>query len=360
MALKKTNLILKGAPLPVDFEGDLQMLFEAMIERLSILSPVGTNFFVVGDIEPSSDLGPWLKGGTQWWVFSATAGHYVPIDISASLPKFAFFQADDPGTPGDTDPLIWIRTVEDRIAGIYGWNGTAWKASGNIPNSGTTAQRPATPGDLEEYFDTDISVLLRFERGAWRTSAGSPGDVKATMAATLAAALTQNPGWSYLGDSDQSIRGRAIGMATKDPGATPIASFPTDSGISERASGDKAGAETVTLQSDEIEQHTHEIGHATALGANHTLLLHRVDDGQDLTIPAPLPPNHWQSNPVNGSDPSAAEGDTKPGTAGDGPTGTKFITATQYSKANADSLTKAAQPHENVPPTLYLWHLVKD
>lgn len=354
MSLKKTNLILKGAPLPVDFEGDLQMLFEAMIERLSILSPVGTNFFVVGDIEPSSDLGPWLKGGTQWFVFSPTLGHYVPIDISASLPKFAFFQADDPGTPGTGDPLIWIRTVEDRIAGIYGWNGAEWKASGNIPNNGTTAQRPSAPGDLEEYFDTDISVLLRFERGAWRTAAGSPGDVKATMAATLAAALTQNPGWDYLGTDDQSIRGRAIAMATKDPGATPTASFTTDSGISERASGDKAGSESVVLNSGQIEQHTHEIGHASGLGNNHQHLLHRVDDGQDLTIPAPLPPNYYESDGVAGS-----RGNTKSGTAGDGPTGTVLITSTQFSKANAASLTVAAQGHDNVPPTLYLWHLVK-
>jgi microcystin-dependent protein len=352
MSLKKTNLILKGAPLPVDFEGDVQALFEAMVERLSILSPVGTNFFVVGDIEPSSDLGPWLKNGSQWWVFSASEGHYVPIDISASLPKFAFIQADDPGEPGEGDPLIWIRTVEDRIAGLYGWNGTAWKASGNIPNSGTTAQRPAVPGDFEEYFDTDISVHLRYERGAWRTSAGSPGDVKATMAATLAEALTTNPGWSYLGASDQSIRGRGIGMATKDPGATPVASFPTDSGISERASGDQDGQENVTLDSTQIEQHTHEIGHAAALGPNHTALFHRVDDGQDLTIPPPIPPNYWQTETSpNGS---------KTGTAGDGPTGTKLITAVQYSKAAAASLTTAAQPHENVPPTLYLWHLVKD
>lgn len=351
MALKKTNLILKAAPLPVDFEGDVQALFEAMVERLSILSPVGTNFFVVGDIEPSSDLGPWLKGGTQWWVFSASAGHYVPIDISASLPKFAFVQAEDPGTPDDDDPLIWIRTVEDRIAGIYGWNGTAWKASGNIPNSGTTAQRPAVPGNFEQYFDTDISVLLQFERGAWRTASGSPGDVKATMSATLAEALTQNPGWGYLGVSDQTIRGRGIGMATKDPGATPTASFPTDSGISERAAGDKDGQEEVTLDSNQIQQHTHEIGHAADLGPNHTALLHRVDDGQDLTIPPIIPPNYWQTaTSPNGS---------KAGTAGDGPTGTKLITARQYGKTEAASLTGDAQPHENVPPTLYLWHLVK-
>jgi hypothetical protein len=47
------------------------------------------------------------------------------------------------------------------------------------------------------------------------------------------------------------------------------------------------------------------------------------------------------------------------GSAGDGPTGTKVITAPQYSKADAASLTESAQPHENRPQSLWLWTLVK-
>lgn len=350
MALNKTNLVLKAAPLPPDFRGTLQEFYEAMIKRLSILSPVGTNFFVVGDTEPASDVGPWLKGGTQWWVFSAEEKQYVPIDVSASVPKLFFLQPANPGTPGATDPIIWIRTAQDRIAGIYGWTGSEWRASSNITNNGPTADRPTVPVDLEEFYDTDINVLLRFERGAWRTAAGSPGDVKQVTHTLLAEAKRINPGWDVLGADDESIRGRFIGMAAKDPGASPEASYTTPSGITARAAGITAGEETHVLTSDELEQHTHEVGHQTVLGDNHTIRIHRVDDGKDYTIPAPVPPNYWQSDGV---------GDAKTGTAGDGPTGTNLITAKQYSKTEAPELTKDAEPHNNLPQALFLWTLVK-
>lgn len=354
MALNKTGLIIKAAPLPADFCGTPQDLFQAMIERMEILSPVGTNFFVVGDIEPSSDVGPWLRGGTQWWVFSATEKRYVPLDISASLPTLFFLQDANPGTPGTGDPLIWLRTSQDRIAGLYGWNGSEWKASGNIPNNGTTTQRPTAPADFEEYFDTDINVLLRFERGAWRTAAGSPGDVKSVTHLTLELAVQHNPGWSLLGLNDQSQRGRLIGQAAKDPGATPVASFVTDSGITARFAGEEAGEETHILISAEHEQHTHLLGHATALNNDNNILIHRVDDAEEIDIPPIVPPNHFR---VDGE---AGTNGTKTGTAGTGPTGTMLITSRQLSNSAAPSLTGAALPHNTLSQTLFLWTLVKD
>lgn len=354
MPLQKTGLVIKAAPLPLDFLGTPQDLFEAMVERLEILSPVGTNFFIVGDVEPSSDVGPWLKGGVQWWVFSASEKRYVPLDISASLPNLFFLQPDNPGTPGPDDPLIWLRTSQDRIAGLYGWNGAEWKASGNIPNNGTTAQRPTAPAEFEEYFDTDINVLLRFERGAWRTSAGSPGDVKSVTHTTLELALTFNPGWSLLGLNDQSSRGRLIGQASKDPGGTPDASFATDSGITARFAGEKAGEETHTLTSAEHEQHTHLMGSATALNSGNDIRLHRVDDAAEIPIPPIVPPNFFR---VDGE---GSTNGTKTGTAGTGATGTMLITARQLSNSAAPSLTGAALPHNTLPQTLFLWTLVKD
>src|SRR5262245_792106 len=264
MALNKTNLVLKGAPLPVDFRGTVQDLFEEMIRRLSILSPVGTNFFVVGDVEPSSNVGPWLKNGTQWWVFSDAEGRYVPADITASLPQLFFIQSTNPGTPGADDPVIWIRTNENRIVGLYGWNGEEWKASGEIINNGPTASRPGNPTDLERFFDTDINVEIRWERGLWRTASGSPGDVKSVTHTTLAEAKRFNPGWDVVGVDDESQRGRFIGMAAKDPGTNPQDSFTTPSGITSKAAGEQAGEEAVTLTSKQVEQHTHEIGHMFA------------------------------------------------------------------------------------------------
>ena len=356
MALNKTNLVLKASPLPVDFRGTVQDFFEAIVARLAILSPVGTNFFVVGDVEPSSNVGPWLKNGKQWWVFSETEGRYVPEDISAALPKFFFIQPDDPGAPGVGDPTIWVRTNESRIVGLYGWNGVEWKASGNITNNGPTASRPGNPTDLEEFFDTDINVLIRYERGAWRTAAGSPGDVKSVTHSTLIEAKRFNPGWEVLGADDESQRGRFIGMASKDPGTNPASALQTPPGITSKAAGEQAGSEFVTLTSLQIDQHTHEIGHLFANAANQRARLHRIDDGDDLAVPSPAPPNHARSDaPAFGT----GAWDVVSGGAGDGPTGAKLITSKQYTKANAGNYTTSAQPHENTPAALFLWTLYK-
>lgn len=358
MALNRTNLVLKAAPLPIDFKGTPQDLFEAMVTRLSILSPVGTNFFVVGDVEPSSNVGPWLKGGTQWWIFSEVQGRYVPLDISASLPSLFFVQPDNPGTPGVGDPTVWVRTNESRIVGLYGWNGTEWKASGNITNNGPTTARPGNPTDLEEFFDTDINVLLRYERGAWRTAAGSPGDVKSVTHTTLIEAKRFNPGWDVLGADDESQRGRFIGMASKDPGTNPTSALTVPPGITSKAAGEQAGSESVVLTSLQVEQHTHEIGHMFAKANDQRFRIHRIDDGDDLSIPSPNPPNHFRSNDINGLS-QAIAGDAVSGSAGAGPTGAKLITAPQYTRENAEDYTKAAEPHPNTPAALFLWTLYK-
>jgi hypothetical protein len=86
----------------------------------------------------------------------------------------------------------------------------------NIVQSGPTANRPSSPFNLQQYYDSDISVLLWWERGAWRTVSGSPGDVKIVQTNLLSTALTNNPGWSVLGSAQQSWRGRWISQATKD------------------------------------------------------------------------------------------------------------------------------------------------
>ncbi|NOS67895.1 MAG: hypothetical protein HOO67_06080 [Candidatus Peribacteraceae bacterium] len=342
------------APLPGDFEGSPQDMAEAMVERMEIQSPVGTNFFVVGDIEPTSDQGPWLKNGDRWYVFSATDGKYVPINLEDSLDLFTI-GATLPGQPGVNDPLLFIRTTGSRSLGWYGWDGSTWRPFSNVPPSGTTAERPSSPSDLEQFWDTDIDALIHYERGSWRTVSGVPGDIKHVSFSVLADALERNPGWVYLGKDDQSIRGLVIGIATKDAGATPDSVFATDSGISARASGDKVGEETHVLDSDEIEQHTHLIGHATLLNSDNDIHLHRVDDAETLAIPNPGPYNYFE---VKGD--GAANG-TKTGTAGNGPAGTMLVTTKQLSKANASATnyTELAVAHNNMQPTVFFWTLVK-
>ena len=141
-----------------------------------------------------------------------------------------------------------------------------------------------------------------------------------------------------------------VWSAAKDPGATPASSFPTDSGITARASGTKVGAETIVLDNDEIPQHTHLIGHATLLNSDNNIQLHRVDDSETITIPPVVPPNYFE---VRGE---GSTNGTKNGTAGSGNAGTMLITSRQITTA---AYTAAAVAHDNLPPTVYMWALVK-
>lgn len=353
MALQKTPFVIVASPLPADFLGDPQEFFEALVERMQIQSPSGIAFFVISDTEPNGNQGPWVRHGNQWWFFNADKGGYRPQDISPSLHVFLVGPDVPPAPTEDQPETLWLRTFETRAIGWYGWDGSQWRPFNSVPASGDTAHRPTNPFPLEQYFDTDISCLIHFERGTWRTVSGSPGDVKAVVAPLLADALTGNPGWAYLGQENQSIRGRVIGIATQDPGSTPAASYQVDSGITARESESQVGEESHVLASDEIEQHTHLMGHATALNSDNNIQLHRGENTDNLAIPPIVPPNYFE---VLGD--GSANG-TKNGTAGDGPEGTMLITSRQLSMTNGANYTGVAAAHNNMQPTIFLWHLVK-
>jgi hypothetical protein len=355
MSLFKTNLVIIASQLPPDFRGDPQQFFEALVERMEIQSPQGQTFFVISDSEPASNVGPWFKGGTQLWVFDIDLGRYVPLDISPSLHLFVVGD-DTPDAPEGDDPTLWLRTFETRAIGWYAWDGIIWRPVVNVPPSGTTAERPTNPVDLEQFWDSDINALIHWERGMWRTVGGSQGDVKAVVHSKLSDALLYNPGWEYLGKDDQSIRGRVIGVASQDGGATPETVFPTDSGITARGSGDQDGEENTILASAHIEQHTHLIGHATALNSDNNIQIHRVLDSETVKIPPVIPPNYFEVNGAGGAN------GTKLGTAGDGPTGTMLITSRQLQLTGTEgqpNYTGVAEAHNTMQPTLWLWQLVK-
>src|SRR6267142_2793394 len=227
MALKATNLYLQMAQLPATFKGSPQAFADAMVARMKILSPNGTNFIFIGDVEPISNVGPWLRGGTQWWVWSDTIKRYVPLDISASETKWYWFGNS---TPASTPPQVWLKTTKDATdqdpshgspIGWYVFDGTNWVAFNSIVFSGPTASRPVTPAEYQQFYDTDIAVLLWWERGSWRTVSGVPGDIKQVVFEVLTDALRFNPGWDVFGAGNQAFRGRLTSMATKDSGVAP-------------------------------------------------------------------------------------------------------------------------------------------
>jgi hypothetical protein len=255
MALVNTNLFIQMAQIPPTFKGTPQQLSVEMIKRMRIVSPNGVNFIYIGDVEPTSNVGPWLKGGTQWWVWDDSTNRYKPQDLSAS---FTSPYAIGNSTPTVTDPPLWLKTTADATdlapnsygdpLGWYLFDGTAWIPFNSLVNSGATAARPSAPADFEQFYDTDINALIWWERSAWRTVSGVPGDLKFVTFQTATQALTANPGWSIFAASTPGLAGRALVQATQDPGATPVTQLATSSGVNSRAAYSTSGDGPQQLQ----------------------------------------------------------------------------------------------------------------
>jgi hypothetical protein len=233
MSLQDTNLAIESAPLPAHFQGYPHELQAAIVARLKIKSPSGLVFVVSGDAEPVSNQGPWLKEGDKWYVWDESTKRYIPQNISDSE-TFWFHVSET--APTSTTPAVWLKVKNGRPVDWYFWNGNVWVPSMQIVQAGTTANRPTDPVALQRYYDTDIGCEIWWERSAWRTVSGSPGDIKHVLSETAAEALLLSPGWEILGTADalKTWRGRTISMATRDPGATPAKVFAVDAAISQR------------------------------------------------------------------------------------------------------------------------------
>lgn len=249
MPLNDTNLLIQAAPLPATFRGKPQAFFEAMLRRMKIVSPTGTNFIFVGDTEPTSNVGPWLKDGTKWYVFDESVKRYVPLDISDS--ETVWYQIGST-TPADSVPPVWLKTTKDRTdvdpsvglpIGWYLFNGTAWEPFVGVVPSGPTSARPVNPVAFQQFYDSTITCLIWFERNVWRTVSGVPGDVKQVAFEVLTEALRSNPGWEVLGAGNQAFRGRILMQATKDSGASPETDLTVGANITKRAAFETFGGD---------------------------------------------------------------------------------------------------------------------
>ena len=259
MSLVNTNLFIQMAQIPVTFKGSPQDLAVEMVKRMRIVSPNGVNFIYIGDVEPTSNVGPWLKGGTQWWVWDDNTNRYQPQDLSAS---FTAPYAIGNSTPTVTNPPVWLQTSQDATdltpnsyGEPIGWmvfDGTNWVPFNSVVASGDTASRPAAPADFQQYYDTDISVLIWWERGAWRTVAGSPGDIKFVTTPTGVAALTQNPGWALVNTLFPQTAGLSIVSASQDAGGAPVTSFTPVAGVPPQVQGSVLGTGPQQLQTSAL------------------------------------------------------------------------------------------------------------
>jgi hypothetical protein len=277
MAVTTTSLVIKAAPLPSNFRGDPQAFFEAIVARMKIVAPFGFTSFIDGGAEPSSNEGPWFKDGSKCYVWSDDDAKYVPLDISDSLTPTYWVQETEPESG---DPALWFKVNSTTFFGIYFFINNKWVPI--TPTSGSTANRPATPYEFQQYYDNEIETLIWWERGQWRTVSGTPGDIKHVSWPTSSEALTRNPGWEILGTDDSSNtawRGRVISQATKDADGSPDArDLGVGSGITKRTPGTTFGSETHTLILEEIPSHHHIVTGYGITTANETPKIIADDD----------------------------------------------------------------------------------
>ena len=146
--------------------------------------------------------------------------NFGPTEPSEDNRDKPWFQTDEAGNP----------------IGWFSWNGTEWAPIPVTLPFGPTSGRPAVPTTGSIYFDTDLNVELIYERGAWRTASGSPGDVKEVKAASVAAALAQNPGWV----ADPDSVGKFI------------------MGADDSTQGDTGGASSFSLAVENLPAHHHD------------------------------------------------------------------------------------------------------
>lgn len=99
--------------------------------------------------------------------------------------------------------------------------------------------RPSNPVDFQRFYDTDINCEIWWERGQWRTTAGTAGDTKFVLASSEAEAMTDNPGWVAVSTDYQ---GRALYFA----GTAPT------SGVTGRVTMSLFGEETHQLSTAEL------------------------------------------------------------------------------------------------------------
>ena len=192
MALTLQNVALT-LPDGTEFPGTPQALMDLIAEYLAITGEENFNGINYGDVEPDpADRDrPWFK------------------------------------TDGSGNPIGW-----------FGWDGSAWAPIPAILPSGTTAERPSSPADYTQFWDTDIDTGIIYYGGTWHTIDGSPGDVKFVTGATLAAVLTNNPGWSHYTDGI----GRVLAGAAADGSDAQT----------------NVGADDITLTEAQLPPHIHE------------------------------------------------------------------------------------------------------
>lgn len=117
-------LTFRAAPFPEGYQADPEQLKNDIVARLYAESTEAISFFASGSIAPSSNVGPWLKDGKSWYVWSDGLAMYIPQVLQPqSLGYIAQLAA-----PDHTIYTFWIQLDgAGKATAINYYSGGAWK-----------------------------------------------------------------------------------------------------------------------------------------------------------------------------------------------------------------------------------------
>ncbi len=175
---------VSAGTLPPNFAGTPQQFLDAIAALLLVTPIEDWNSFVTGSAAPTSDVGPWLKDGTEWWVWSSTAGAYVPLVLDdKSLRRFVGDTA-----PSSTDYDVWYQTNGSGVPqAIKIFNAGSWVDvyAATLANYQTAAQMATAYGKFQTFTGGDLFLTagaafvkvpfdaVNFEQGVTFTTASN-------------------------------------------------------------------------------------------------------------------------------------------------------------------------------------------
>ena len=160
---------ITAAPLPTNFKGTPQQWLEAFLDRLEVTFEGNT--FVISDIQPIGNEGPWLKNGTQWWVWNESTSEYMPLDVSASVTNQIFIGDIANGAPDSSVYQLWLQLNGTQVNGLFYFAGATagWvkQASELVPGAvQVNMLAPQNPGSL---------ITFDVNRNPFILAPGNPG-----------------------------------------------------------------------------------------------------------------------------------------------------------------------------------------
>lgn len=116
-------LTLEPGALPATGTLTVQGLYDLFCAQTRIMSGTTFALFTTGSTAPTSDVGPWLKDGAEWMVWSAADGGYVPITVDDQSLKYIISQDE----PSPYIFQLWFKLDADgQGEGIYLYYNGAW------------------------------------------------------------------------------------------------------------------------------------------------------------------------------------------------------------------------------------------